>query len=121
MTDPRELVRAAVLLEQAAQILRKQSEPVSTDTPETSRLDAFIQAARITKDPGRSAKFYEFYALYEDWCRQQHIRPSSKQRVGAELGIMGFTKGRRAWGTQIMGLGLPCTGPCPHLTCQAAS
>jgi hypothetical protein len=118
MTDPRELIRAAILLEQAAQILRKQSQPTPEGTHDSSRLDAFIRAARITKNPSRSAKFYEFYALYEDWCSQQGIRPSSKQRVGTELQIMGFAKGRRSWGTQILGLGLPCVGPCPHLTCQ---
>lgn len=106
MSNTEHLARVAKHLKEALRLLEADTIP-AVRTWGSPDARSFIEAAGITNDPSRSTKFSDFYTLYTIWCTNTGFEASSKQRIGAQLAALGYAKGHRAWGKQIMGMKLP--------------
>lgn len=106
MTNTQDLIRLAALLKEALRILEAHAIP-APKTHGSPDAQAFIDKAGISRDPKHSTKFRDFYTLYTTWCTNTGFQPASKQLIGAQLAHLGYTKGHRSWGKQIIGMRLP--------------
>lgn len=113
MTITEDLTRVTQLLQQAMQLLEAHTIPAA---PSHSSPDAkaFIEAAGIIRHPSRSVKsvkFRDFYDIYTVWCADARLEAHSRQRIGAQLTALGYAKGHRSWGKQILGMEIPDSSP----------